>query len=148
MQPKNYVCYCGLYCKLCTIVGAIPKQARALHHTMKRSGWEMWGSQVHKEFDDFWKVLQNLAQLDETCPLCEGGCGDPTCQIRGCAQEKGVRVCAQCSEFPCPLTDELSKRYDEIAINNARIREVGLEAWIAEQEALAAAGRYYGDDRE
>ncbi|MCD4829437.1 MAG: DUF3795 domain-containing protein [Candidatus Cloacimonetes bacterium] len=147
MDNKAYVCYCGLYCKLCPIIAAIPPQARALFATMEKSGYGEWGEYAHEGFKRFWTILQKLAKQDETCTLCQGECGNPECKIRVCARERGVLVCAFCDDYPCTLVDEFAKIYAEAPVNNDRIREIGLDAWIVEQEELVAQGRYYWDGK-
>jgi hypothetical protein len=107
---------------------------------MQSDGWEYYGEEVYPEFQAFWKVLNDLGEMDQTSPLCIGGCGDPTCQIRVCAREKGLRVCAECTEFPCQLLTDFTRRYPFLVENGMRIREIGIDAWLAEQDELAARG--------
>ncbi len=145
-DPKAYVCYCGLYCKRCPLIAVMPGEARALFSTMDKMGWSMWGEAVYEEFPVFWNILRKLAETDETCSLCVGGCGNPECGIRICAQQRGVAVCALCDEYPCKLIDDFALQYTDIYKTNERIREIGLEAWLVEQEELVAQGRFYGQE--
>lgn len=144
-QSKDYLCYCGLYCKLCTLITITPQKARELHENLERDGWENFGEFTYEGFKDFWNVLQSMSKLDKTSPLCRGGCGDPECKIRFCAKEKGVDVCAQCDEYPCDLVRDFDKQYHIIIKNNDRIREIGLDAWMREMDELAARGLTYRD---
>ena len=102
--------------------------------------WEYFGKEVYPEFDEFWKVLQNISQMDKTCPGCYGGCGDPDCAIRKCAEERKLKLCADCKDFPCQKLTDFTRRYPFILENNLRIREIGLEKWLLEQDALVAQG--------
>ena len=145
MNPKDYLCYCGLYCRRCPIVGVVPPQARALFETMNRIGYAQWGEQAIDGFGRFWEILQQLAKQDETCPLCIGGCGNPGCEIRPCAQERGVEVCGLCDDYPCDKVNAFAEQYPELIDNNNRIREIGLDAWLLEQEELVRQGKFYGN---
>jgi len=125
---------------MCSIVNGIPQAAVQLHEIMQESGWEYYGDQLYPEFQAFWKVLTDLKQMDETSPLCKGGCGDPDCAIRICAKERGLEVCALCEDFPCQLLVDFQRRYPFLIENGNRIKEIGIEAWLREQDDLVLAG--------
>ena len=80
------------------------------------------------------------------CPGCCGpgffnvspGCGTITC----CLKKKGLEVCAQCDEFPCPrLAHWLGKRgLEEYVLTSQKIkpnldfiRKLGLEPFLEQQ---------------
>lgn len=67
-ESKDYLCYCGLYCKMCSIINGLPQAARSLHQIMQEDGWEGFGSFMYPEFGDFWKVLAELKEMDNTSP--------------------------------------------------------------------------------
>lgn len=52
-ESKDYLCYCGLYCKMCSIINGLPQAARSLHQIMQEDGWEGFGSFMYPEFGDF-----------------------------------------------------------------------------------------------
>ena len=139
-ESKDYLCYCGLYCKMCSIINGLPQAARSLHQIMQEDGWEGFGSFMYPEFGDFWKVLAELKEMDNTSPLCIGGCGNPACEIRICAQAKGLDICAFCDEYPCVKLRAFTDAYPFILKNNERIREIGISAWLVEQDELVARG--------
>ena len=75
----------------------------------------------------------------ETCASCRHG-------FRDCAREHGVTWCHECGDFPC---DRLRKFRDVHVVDGishhehileyvSRQREIGVEAWVKEQEALNA----------
>lgn len=133
----NDIAYCGINCRMCNLTTILPEAAENLHQIMKDDGWEFFGSQVHPEFDDFWKVLNSLAVLKESCPLCKGGCGDPECKFRVCAREKGLELCFTCDSFPCTdLKSFYDKRYPYLEASAVRMKEIGLEEWLKEQTDL------------
>jgi len=76
---------------------------------------------------------------------CEG-CRGPLdahwssdCKMMLCAKEKGHRYCFQCDDFPCKiLTDFASdgmSHHRQTVENLKAMKRMGLDAWIAEQEA-------------
>lgn len=139
-ESKDYLCYCGLYCKMCSIINGLPQAAQKLHEIMQEDGWEGYGSFIYPEFKDFWAVLSQVKDLDKSSELCQGGCGNPDCEIRKCAKSKGLEVCAFCEDFPCAALTAFTNAYPFILTNNERIREIGLEAWLMEQDNLVAQG--------
>ncbi len=139
-KPIDYLGYCGLYCKMCSLIATTPKQAKELFNTMKDDGWEHFGSYEFPEFNAFWEILKRLSRTDETSTLCRGDCGDPECKIRICARSKSLEVCSFCDCFPCTLLTDFTQRYPFILENGYRIKDIGLELWLTEQEALAAKG--------
>jgi len=60
------------------------------------------------------------------------------CVLRSCALGKGLTHCAQCSNFPCQELVDFSNdglpHHSEVLDNVRRVRDVGIEAWMAEQE--------------
>lgn len=139
-DSRVYVAYCGLNCRMCSLIATLPGLASRLHDTMKEDGWEYYGSEVYPEFEAFWKVLKGISQMDATCPGCYGGCGDPDCAIRKCAVDKGLELCAFCDEFPCQRLTDFTRRYPFLLENGLRIRIIGLESWLREQDELVAQG--------
>ncbi|HOA29626.1 MAG: hypothetical protein KBB33_07995 [Candidatus Cloacimonetes bacterium] len=49
-------------------------------------------------------------------------------------------VCAFCDDFPCATLKILTNAYPFILKNNGRIREIGIEAWLREQDEHVANG--------
>ncbi len=139
-QPKDYLCYCGLYCKMCSMIAITPKHAGTLLESLKEDGWENFGPYVYQGFDKFWEILNALSRTDITTTLCRGDCGNPDCEIRICARTKHLDVCALCDDYPCDKLQELSGCYPFILQNNDRIKVIGLEKWLLEQEKLVAEG--------
>ena len=105
------------------------------------------------------KVVGICGLFCETCPtfadgLCDGCLSDhvaKACEecmhgFRDCAAEHGVTWCSQCSGFPC---GRLLKFRDCHVVNGishherileyvARQREIGVKAWVEEQEKANA----------
>lgn len=60
------------------------------------------------------------------------------CVMRACAVEKEITYCAYCSDFPCQTIIDLNNdgrpHHSEVLINIRRQQEIGIDAWLDEQE--------------
>jgi hypothetical protein len=56
-------------------------------------------------------------------------------------------VCSQCADFACEHIESLAARYPTLIADNVRMKAVGLEQWLAEQEERARRGVVYADIR-
>ena len=120
MNVKNeYLSPCGMYCSVCSVQAAI-----------KNNDQELKGK---------------LASIFGTSPdkiVCEGCMSDKTfqfakaCSIRACAQEKSLKGCHECNDFPCNniknFPFEVSRNMMLEAI--PRRKELGTERFVAEVE--------------
>ncbi len=147
MENRDFLAYCGLYCKLCSIGTRVPKQAALLRETMQKSGYEYFGEFAYSDFKPFWKTLAELSEIRMDDCRCRNGCGDPECRIRTCAVERNLESCAFCENFPCEHINALAAGYPNLIANNLRIKEIGIDAWLDEQEKLVAADFCYIDER-
>jgi len=146
MADLRFVTYCGLYCGLCSARSRGPQEAKALHDTMRKEGYESWGGRL-PNFKEFWAFLTDLADIDKACPGCRQDGGPPLCGIRKCARQRGVDICAFCDEFPCHRIEALAQGYHMLIPDCERMRRIGIDAWIAEQEERASTGFCYLDVR-
>lgn len=146
MADLSLVTYCGLYCGLCTQKCRIPAKASELQEIMKKEGYEYWGDTI-PGFTDFWKFLQELARPDPGVNCRTGNCGAPFCTIRKCAREKGIDLCLYCGDYPCKRVLGIAQGYPTLLADGERIRKIGLDAWIKEQEERAETGFAYADIR-
>ena len=146
MDGLELVTYCGLYCGLCAQRGRIPHQAYALRESMVKEGYESWGKEL-PGFNGFWSFLIDLCEPDKACSGCRQGGGPPFCSIRKCARERQVDICVSCEEYPCKRVLRIAKGYPTLIADGKRRQEVGIEAWIQEQEERAKTGFAYVDIR-
>lgn len=146
MPDLRQVTYCGLYCGLCSQCNRIPARSRDLRDIMRREGWHRWGNTI-PGFEPFWEFLEGLAEGGAGCSCREGKCGPPFCGIRKCAAAKGVEVCPFCAEYPCRRIEGIAKGYVTMLADGERMKRIGLDAWIEEQEARKATGFAYCDIR-
>jgi hypothetical protein len=144
-EKLEFVTYCGLYCGLCAGRARIPKRAAALQEAMAEEGWLGWGAGI-PGFAEFWRFLEGL-HADGGCPGCRAGGGPPHCQIRACAQGRGLELCSQCPDFPCSHIEALGDIYPTLLADNRRLQAVGLEQWLAEQEERTRRCVVYADTR-
>ena len=144
-EKLKFVTYCGLWCELCAERARIPQQAKALQQAMIEEGWPFWGHTV-PGFIEFWEFLERL-HADGGCSGCRAGGGFPQCQIRLCARERGLELCSECFDFPCDHVEALGARYPTLIADNRRLRSVGLERWLNEQEERVRRGVVYADIR-
>lgn len=140
------ISYCGLHCNLCAQRGRIPHQANDLRESMLKEGYEFWGKEI-PGFNDFWKLLTNLSDPDKSCPGCRQDGGPPFCSIRKCAPERKIDLCVFCEEYPCKRVLEIARGYPTLLADGKRIKEIGIEAWVQEQEERAQTGFAYVDIR-
>ena len=146
MADLRLVTYCGLYCGLCAERGRIPRQAGALRDSMSKEGYEHWGKEL-PGFVEFWKFLDGLCGPDKACPGCRQDGGPPFCTIRKCVREQEIEVCVFCEDYPCKRVLGIAKGYPTLIADGKRMKEIGIEAWIEEQEERAKTGFAYVDIR-
>jgi len=146
MADLEQVTYCGLYCGLCSQRNRIPRLAGGLRESMHKEGWDQWGNGI-PGFEGFWSFLNNLADSESRCSCRSGQCGPPFCAIRKCAPEKGVEACPFCDEYPCDRILGLAKGYVTMLGDGKRMNQIGLDAWIEEQEERRKTGFAYVDIR-
>jgi len=113
---------------------------------MSKEGYEFWGKELPR-FKDFWAFLTDLADPDRSCPGCRQNGGPPFCSIRKCAREKKLDICVLCEKYPCHRILGIAKGYPTLIADGKRMREIGVEAWVKEQEERARTGFAYVDIR-
>jgi hypothetical protein len=117
---------CGLNCAKCDIY-------RAGHGDEK----------LLKELIDWFRKERNKTVNPEQI-RCEGCRGPvdvhwkPACKMMLCAKEKGLLYCFQCGDFPCAEVNSFCSdgvpHHKKTVENSMRMREIGIEAWIEEQQ--------------
>lgn len=112
---------CGAYCGACPVHRAWAEQDRprlealagALHTTVDRlicTGCRTPGA------------------------LCFGG----ECEIKLCAQHRGVAFCPDCADYPCNRVRraKVGEPYRRLLSQDARrLHDIGVSAWLREQDA-------------
>ena len=139
VKGMDFVCYCGLYCGLCEWHARIPQRAAALRESLAKAEC--------RDPQDFLLQLERLSKEDSGKSCRSGRCGDKACAIRKCAIRKEVRVCPECVDYPCPRINTLARSEATLIHDGQRMKKIGLEAWLAEQEERRRAGFCYADVR-
>jgi hypothetical protein len=140
---EKYICYCGLYCENCAVRAKIDPAAKVLYKEMKAAGFEDI-IQYIPGGNGFWPFLKEMAE-NGTCTSCKEGSGNPGCEVRKCAQNKGVEICASCDSYPCGHFNEFFNNYPLLEDDNELYREDGKEAWAKLQDARREKGFTYTD---
>ncbi len=101
-------------------------------------------------------VMKELG-ISEDKAVCKG-CRDENgkcahlavdCRVYPCAQEKGLQLCCDCTDFPCdylhPYADKAHLWHNTKVYNLCLIKKMGLEAW-AKTKAKSVLETYsYGE---
>jgi len=135
-MDKNYVCYCGLYCGNCAVKVKVEPTSKALYEEMKKAGFEAIMPFL-PDGDKFWSFLKGMA-VEGVCISCKAGSGNPNCQVRLCAKENNVEMCALCEKYPCERFSEFFIGYPVLKHDNAVLSEQGWEAWSKLQDQRKA----------
>jgi hypothetical protein len=131
---------CGVYCGQCPNGnGRVKFAAGELKRLVDTTRYD-WVEDVVKSFSfkEFRKGLEWFASVK--CPTCLE-MEDPHCRNWGCAKEKGLRSCLLCDDYlSCEHTVYMQDTYPFVVENYARVKEVGLEKHLGEEEERARAG--------
>jgi len=126
--------YCGVCCDHCGMKRRIPEMAAKLKRFIEAYGYGEWICNITKDFDfnDLMRGLDWFA--DSGCIGCHEGGGMPRCEVRTCCLKRGLRNCYFCGEFPeCEKLNYQKETY-RIREHYERIKQVGYENWMREQE--------------
>jgi hypothetical protein len=124
---EHLAAVCGLYCGACSLYRARRDDNPQRLEEILRAMTERW----------------NVEEDEIECDGCLGGgrltpyCRD--CRMRLCAEEKqDVTRCSDCSDFPCSMITDFNndgmRHHAEVLENLRRMREIGVEKWIAAEE--------------
>jgi len=110
----KYLAYCGLYCGACSSIMAYEKSKGDLN--------------VSLETDD-----------DSPCTGCRSA-EQCDCEFAVCNIAHESESCGFCPEFPCAKIIEFNNtewpHHYVVLENLARMKEIGLDAWLEEQKKL------------
>jgi len=154
-QQGGSIAVCGIYCGACPhFQGRIRESATALRDWL--DGWNFDDIAAFilppgMNYQTFREVLSAIAN-HEPCEGCREQ-ANPLCPVKLCAKSRNVTSCAECDDFtgdinaPCKNEEPLeifrliSRRYSGWNLENLkRIREIGIEAFLAEMEKKISEG--------
>lgn len=140
MDKLREVTYCGVYCPNCGTRCQVPQRAASLVKALTDACYDEWGSK------DVLGALKDLA-VESTKSCRDDTCGAPGCAFKKCAKSKGVVACPLCADFPCEELQLFYKSNPTQLFDGKRMKEIGIDLWIEEQDARRKNGFCYGDIR-
>jgi len=131
---------CGVYCGQCPNgngrVKMIAGELKRLVDTV-RYDWLNYAVKSFR-FDEFRKGLEWFSAAQ--CPGCLNGGGAP-CENKKCARERKLESCLLCGDYPtCAHTVYHREWYPFVIENYERVKQVGLQKHLEEEEQRARAG--------
>ena len=140
-RKNNQYGICGVYCGQCPNGnGRVKMMAGELKRLVDTVRYD-WLEQAVKSFSfkDFRKGLEWFSNAQ--CPMCLNGGGAPWCENRKCAPSKGLESCLQCSDYlTCKNTQYQREWYPFVIDNYNRVKQVGLQKHLEEEEERTRAG--------
>jgi hypothetical protein len=140
-EGKELLTYCGFYCGDCmgytgVIADAVARFEAVLDaYKFDRTAKCMFPQEL-VGFDRFREMLGFMTGL--RCPgLCRREWQAAGCEVRDCCVAKGFYACFECDDLEvCDVLKSLHEglHYDASMKNLRAVREMGLEAWIAQGE--------------
>lgn len=131
---------CGVYCGQCPSGnGRVKMMAGELKRLVDTARYD-WVSEVVKSFsfDEFRKGLEWFS--DSQCHTCLNGGGAP-CKNRKCAPAKSLASCLLCNDYlTCKDTEYQRGVYSFVKENHSRVKEVGFEKYLEEEQERMRAG--------
>jgi hypothetical protein len=131
---------CGIYCGQCPNGnGRVKMMAGELKRLVDTTRYD-WVRDVVKSFtfDEFRKGLEWFSYAQ--CPMCLNGGGAP-CENKKCAPKKGLQSCLLCDDYlTCKNTKYQRDVYPFVVENYDRVKQVGFQKYLEEEEERARAG--------
>ena len=126
-KAENWtIAYCGLNCAKCDI-------------------YEPGHGNKKKRDEILARLKQKRNRIFKPEQIACGGCRGPLnahwdedCKMMLCAKNKKIQYCFQCKEFPCSILKAFASdgvsHHKKTVENLHRMKQIGVNAWIAEQE--------------
>ena len=119
-NSKQLAAVCGLYCPACTIYIGSTEEPERLAATAGRFGVSVEEARC------------NGCRSDVQSFYCQA------CEIKKCADDRGLEFCSFCDEYPCQMLKEFQAQLPhraELFEDGERIREAGGDQWFEEVRA-------------
>jgi hypothetical protein len=142
MKSKNQEYgICGVYCGQCPNGNArVKMMAGELKRLVDTTRYD-WVQEAVKsfKFDEFRKGLEWFS--NSQCPMCLNGGGAPWCENRKCASKKNLQSCLLCDDYlKCKNTEYQRNTYPFVVENYTRVKQVGFQKHLEEEEERSKAG--------
>jgi hypothetical protein len=105
---SEMIAYCGLDCVECRAF----KATQAKDYELKRQIAKHWSDQGEIKFKPE-DIDCNGCKSDTISGFCR-----KICKIRPCAQERQVKTCAHCDNYPCDILKEFLSKEEAVATKN------------------------------
>jgi len=126
--------YCGVCCNHCGMQARIPEMAVELKRFIEAYGYGEWIQTITRDFD-FNNLMKGLNWFaNSSCPSCLKGGGMPRCEVKVCCLQKKLKNCYFCEEFSRCAKLSYQKETYRVEKHYGRIRQIGYESWLGEQE--------------
>lgn len=159
-EQKDLVGYCGAYCGECGMYkGRIyAKVAKDFSEILRAADYADWLPKFVKldfNFEDFLKGVEYFCN-ENAGSYCQEPCkegGGAPCKIRPCAEERGIKICYECEDFPCAHLSWILEKYPDKLEDYERFKKLGLKRWKrfhakrAEQGYAHTTRKYYARPR-
>ena len=151
-KKRNVAAPCGLYCGACMVYRANKRGDSEFLERLREqfikwfSDADKWQRRpgmppLSKGFDISQMQMEMQGEVSICCEGCLSDVLAPHCRncgFRECAQERGLTNCSQCAEMPCQWVIDFNNdgipHHSEVLTNLERQKEIGIDAWLAEQE--------------
>jgi Protein of unknown function (DUF3795) len=141
METKNrQYGICGVYCGQCPNGnGRVKMMAGELKRLIDTTRYDWMKDAVKSfSFEEFRKGLEWFS--NSQCPMCLNGGGAP-CQNKKCTAQKNSQNCLLCNDYlTCKNTEYQRDFYPFVVDNYRRVKEVGFQKHLEEEEERAKAG--------
>lgn len=139
-SKSTQIGYCGVCCSHCGMQTRIPKMAEELNRFVAAYRYSEWIAYVTRDFE-YGNFIRGLEWfVNSTCKGCSQGGGMPNCDARNCCKEKGLKNCYFCDDsLNCQKLTYQKGTYN-IEDNYKRIKQIGYEEWLKEQEKKMTEG--------
>lgn len=122
MKKYEQLGVCGLYCGACYhYCASLPEGEHLLEQAAQRG--------CQPQNFTCWGCRSDALYIHSGCSQCE---------MRACADNKGLLHCGQCSEYPCRLIVDFQGdgriHHIDVFDNLAELNEKGADQWLVEQE--------------
>lgn len=132
----RYTAWCGLNCMDCIPSNAaffaqLQKLADALVKLQfeKYAELKSLSNGIFSEYPTFVRVLSAIKSLQCSAPCKEGG-GKPDCEVKICAQSRGMKGCWECDDRPsCIRLDHLRHIHPNLDYHLDLINAHGPDNW-------------------
>ncbi len=99
-MKDKMLCYCGHDCTRCVTYRATVENNDELRRQSQKFYKVEFGKDIPLE-----QIHRMGGRTDDVFYLCKG------CPWMKCCKERGIEVCSECPEYPCPPLAEYIERY-------------------------------------